>query len=678
MSSIPLTPGRSSPSAGVVRSAFFLFLSVVSFLVVYSEGYVPGIAPTDYVAGQAVEVQIASLQSVQGVLPVDPYQASSPYCLPKKIEVEEHNLGQILMSDRVKNTSYELEFLQNASCKVLCRDQKLGEAQKDFLQRLIKENYQIQLIVDQLYALLRHYRVDGSSAFSFGTPVGFQKGDDFFVHNHFRMLLYYHSNNDSSGQEVHRIVGFEIVPSSIQHIETGDGRVLCGPPSSPSESPSVSGAVNSGDETSSKEGEDSSSSSVPAPSARVTDQPFILGTNDKITFTYDVIWQHSNTPWSQRWDAYLKNAKDNPIIHWFSIVNSLVVVLLLSGIVAMILLRVLYRDIAKYNELLVDEEDVEETGWKLLHGDVFRKPVHSTILAALAGSGMQLVGMAFVTVIFAGLGVFSPSYRGSLLQTMLLLWTFMGAAAGYTSARLYKMFKSTNWKMTTIRTALVFPGVVFAVFFFLNLVLWMQRSSAAVSFSALVFLLLLWFGISTPLVFLGAYLGFKQQPISLPVRINKIPRQIPHQPWFMQPTLCCIVGGALPFGAMFTELFFLFSSIWQHRFYYLFGFLFLVLVILCVTCAEISITFVYFQLVCEDYLWWWRSFFCSASSGFYVLLYAVYYYHSRLKLTHATGTLIYFGYSFIMAYACFILTGAIGFTASFFFLRKIYGSIKVD
>ncbi|CDJ28098.1 endomembrane domain70-containing protein, putative [Eimeria mitis] len=265
--------------------------------------------------------------------------------------------------------------------------------------------------------------------------------------------------------------------------------------------------------------------------------------------------------------------------------------------IAMILLRVLYRDISRYNDLLADEEDVEEKGWKLLHGDVFRKPAHSTVLAALTGSGMQLVGMAFVTVIFAGLGVFSPAFRGSLLQTMLILWTVMGAVAGYTSARMYKLFKSVNWKMTTIRTALVFPGVVFSVFFLMNVVLWSQQSSAAVSFTGLLALLALWFGISIPLVFAGAYYGFKQPAISIPVRINKIPRQVPQQPWFMHPALCSLVGGALPFGAMLTELFFLFSCIWQHRFYYLFGFLFLVLIILCITCAEISITFVYFQLV---------------------------------------------------------------------------------
>ena len=58
-----------------------------------------------------------------------------------------------------------------------------------------------------------------------------------------------------------------------------------------------------------------------------------------------------------------------------------------------------------------------------------------------------------------------------------------------------------NWKMTTIRTALVVPGVVFSVFFLMNVVLWSQKSSAAVSFTGLLALLALWFGISIPLVF---------------------------------------------------------------------------------------------------------------------------------------------------------------------------------
>ena len=51
------------------------------------------------------------------------------------------------------------------------------------------------------------------------------------------------------------------------------------------------------------------------------------------------------TAWASRWDHYLKSADaSNSKIHWFSIVNSLLIVLFLSGMVAMILLRALHKD----------------------------------------------------------------------------------------------------------------------------------------------------------------------------------------------------------------------------------------------------------------------------------------------------------------------------------------------
>lgn len=53
-------------------------------------------------------------------------------------------------------------------------------------------------------------------------------------------------------------------------------------------------------------------------------------------------------------------------IHWFSIINSLMIVLFLSGMVAMIMMRTLHRDISNYNQLETVEEAQEETGWKLV------------------------------------------------------------------------------------------------------------------------------------------------------------------------------------------------------------------------------------------------------------------------------------------------------------------------
>lgn len=109
----------------------------------------------------------------------------------------------------------------------------------------------------------------------------------------------------------------------------------------------------------------------------------------------------------------------------------------------------------------------------------------------------------------------------------------------------------------------------------------------------------LWLGVSLPLTFLGSYFGFKKPADKPPVRVNQIPRQIPEQVWYMKPVVSILMGGILPFGAIFIELFFILSSIWLHKFYYLFGFLFIVFVILILTCAEITIVMCYFQLCSE-------------------------------------------------------------------------------
>jgi transmembrane 9 superfamily protein 2/4 len=365
-------------------------------------------------------------------------------------------------------------------------------------------------------------------------------------------------------------------------------------------------------------------------------------------------------------------------IHWFSIINSLMIVLFLSGMVAMIMMRTLLRDISRYNQLESVEEAQEETGWKLVHGDVFRPPTRSGLLCVYVGTGVQFFGMVVVTMIFALLGFLSPANRGGLMTAMLLLWVFMGLFAGYASSRMYKMFKGTNWKRNTLRTAFTFPGVVFVIFFILNALIWGEKSSGAVPFGTMFVLMFLWFGISVPLVFIGSYLGFKQAAIEDPVRTNKIPRQIPEQPWYMQPMFSILIGGVLPFGAVFIELFFILTSIWLHQFYYIFGFLFLVFLILLVTCAEITIVLCYFQLCSEDYNWWWRAYLTSGSSAIYLFLYAGFYFFKNLEITKLVSGIMYFGYMGIISYAFFVLTGTIGFYACYWFVRVIYASVKID
>merc|ERR1711957_1093400 len=128
----------------------------------------------------------------------------------------------------------------------------------------------------------------------------------------------------------------------------------------------------------------------------------------------------------------------------------------------------------------------------------------------------------------------------------------------------------------------------------------------------------------------------------------------------MKPILSMLIGGILPFGAVFIELFFILTSMWLHQFYYIFGFLFLVFIILIITCIEITIVLCYFQLCSEDYHWWWRSFLTSGSSALYLLLYTVFYFWTKMQITKFVSMLLYFGYSLILCLSFFVLTGSIG------------------
>jgi transmembrane 9 superfamily protein 2/4 len=178
-------------------------------------------------------------------------------------------------------------------------------------------------------------------------------------------------------------------------------------------------------------------------------------------------------------------------IHWFSIINSLAIVLLLTGIVAMIMMRTLRRDFNRYNEQ--DKEDLqEESGWKLVHADVFRPPPNAILLCSSLGMGMQLLVMSTIAIFCAMLGFLSPANRGSLMIALVLLFLLFGIVAGYSTARTHKAFGGTAWQRVTLTTALGFPGFIFSVLLILNSAVSTTGSANTVSAASMVTVLSLW------------------------------------------------------------------------------------------------------------------------------------------------------------------------------------------
>jgi len=56
--------------------------------------------------------------------------------------------------------------------------------------------------------------------------------------------------------------------------------------------------------------------------------------------------------WASRWDVYLSMNHAVPDrVHWFAIINSILIVVFLAFMVAMILVRTLHKDISKYNKV---------------------------------------------------------------------------------------------------------------------------------------------------------------------------------------------------------------------------------------------------------------------------------------------------------------------------------------
>ena len=485
---------------------------------------------------------VNKLTSVKTQLPYKYY--SLPVCKPAKIEERTENIGEIIAGDRIESSLYNLKMEVEEYCKVLCKITYTEEDVKAF-QEKIADDYRVHWIIDNLPSVVQVFDENEPDAKHYepGFPLGIygsnQGNNVYYLYNHLRFIIEYHKNEQVF--EGARVVGFIIETFTVRHeydpADWGEGA----PP----------------------KGDFLRTCKKDEPVNHSRDPQLIMEPGE-VVWTYDVTWKRSDVPWASRWDVFLKGPPDDQI-HWFSIINSLMIVLFLTGMVAMIMMRTLHKDIAKYNEEQTAEEAQEETGWKLVHGDVFRPPMQYGLLSVFSGTGVQIMSMSIALMIFAVLGLLSPANRGGLLTALLLLFVAMGSISGYVSARLYKMFGGKQWKRNTALTATLYPGTVFSVFFVVNLFVWHRGSSGAVPFSTMFGLLVLWLGISFPLTTMGSIWAFKKEEIKNPARYNQIPRQIPEQPCYMYPVISILVGGILPFGAVFIELFFIMSSIWLHQ-----------------------------------------------------------------------------------------------------------------
>ncbi len=627
--------------------------------------------PNRYLLDEEMFIIASSVSSLKNALNYNYYDL--PFCNNQKRPPKGGKLGESLSREAssIYKSPYDLQIHSTKMCQTLCRKVYQKKDLAKFRQ-IITDEYSVHWKLDELPVAVRTHDIEAGDYVVRGYPVGFRyklvgrNGEtqiNHYLFNHVRITIRVNLQEEDYEDGYH-IVGFEVLPMSIKHEYIEED-------------------VEESEFDPEKAKLSTCNADVPAEeSIDPKNWQSVSGNQEEVIFTYDVIWERSDTLWSHRWDIYM-HADPHAEIHYFSLINSVLVVLSLSGVVAMILLQTLHKDISSYNSKR-QKSDIEspgnekETGWKFLYGDVFRPPKTSPgLLAALIGSGMQLLGMLSSFIVFSMLGLTSPNQRSLLFSTMLFLFVFMGSIAGYTSARVYKFFGGKHLMRSTLCTSLLYPGIMGSLFVAMNVLTSNLGSTLAVPLNVLFLLVVLWICVSTPLIFTGAYFGFSQPSISIPVKINLLRRQIPHASP-VKTIFTTLLGGLMPYTAVYIELYFIMSAMWLDKLHLVFWFFFVVIFILIATCAEISILLCYYQLCSEDYEWQWRSFLSSGSSALYMFLHTCWYYHYQLEISGVVSSLLYFGYACMASISFFILTGSVGFLSCLYFNKLIYNSIKID
>ena len=346
---------------------------------------------------------------------------------------------------------------------------------------------------------------------------------------------------------------------------------------------------------------------------------------------------------------------------------------------------------------------VEDSGWKQVHGDVFRAPKVLPLLAAILGTGWQLVTLVMGVVLFAVAGPLHGEVheeRGEVLTSVLVFYSLSSIVAGYTSGSYFKLYYATTqagrgkasggasgatqWQLTMALTVLLLPTILGAVLSFLNGIALLYGTIYYIPFLVLLKLFFLWVFVSVPLCILGTLLGRHaklggKSSDPFPCRVNAIPRPIPEDiPWYGVPANLIPFAGLLSFGSIFIELYYILTSLWNYKFYHVYGFLLGVYGILCLVVCMTTIIVVYFCLNSENYLWQWTAFYSGGSTALYVFLYSIYYFVFKTSMHGLVQTSFYFGYMLLISLGMGTLCGTLGHWSANKFVRTIFQNVKVD
>jgi len=296
-----------------------------------------------------------------------------PFCQPAVVMPHFMTFGQVLRGDRLVNSLYKMNFMRTVPRQVVC-NRTMTKEDIEMFKSAIDANYMFELFVAEL-PIDRPFGVKSAiDMHNTGTAT-----DRYFLVNYLDFIIGYNEQDVVSANVTREL--------NLEHLV---------------------------DITNWREGM-------------------------TIQFSYSVHWANNgHIPIAKALELQLKSTMphghQNMDIHWLAIINSFVLMLLILSLFLLIIIRVVRSDLSRYLQIPDEELNAveEETGWKLLHADVFRAPKHRLFFCSAVGAGVQLFS---AVVMIVGVGCIGVFYQRGAVASAGVVSYMVTAAVGATAAR---------------------------------------------------------------------------------------------------------------------------------------------------------------------------------------------------------------------------------------------------
>ncbi|TID23225.1 hypothetical protein CANINC_003242 [Pichia inconspicua] len=366
-----------------------------------------------YTEGERVDLIVNTVTSKKSNIPYSYYNI--PFVCPPTENVNPvyMSLAEILHGDNFMQSDYVLNFKQDQPCLRICdRIMKNRNILKSI--NLIKNDYIADWLIDGLPGsttfISDSLSDENKKYYVPGFPIGYTDGNDAFINNHIMMVIRYNSESDNT----YSIVGFEIYPKSVD--------------------------------------------SFNCPGASKKFNPVKLDPNAEtqlIHFTYSIYWREdSSITYSNRWNYYLDSSiidsngnlitSTNKSIHWISLINSFVIISLVSIVLGSIFL-------ITFKSSSSNTIQPSSSPFLNIAHTAFNKPVWPHFLAILAGSGIQLIFTTLTTGLVSLLFIKNTfGHETTTLSAAVAILIIGGFFAGFSSIQLLKLFLINSQPNSTV------------------------------------------------------------------------------------------------------------------------------------------------------------------------------------------------------------------------------------